>query len=533
MATVKRFGLRIEPAVFIPSAGIIIGLMVLISIAPETAGAVLAAMQDRITANAGWFYIFTVTGFLGFVAWLGFSRYGSIKLGRDDEEPEFSTPGWFAMLFSAGMGIGLLYNGVGEPLTHYTGPPMADPRTPAAADEALLFTFYHWGLHPWAIYSIVGLSIAYFGYRRDMPISLRSGFYPIFGERIHGPVGHVIDTFAVVGTMFGVAASLALGAKQIGAGAERVFGIETGLMVQISVICIVTATATASVVSGLSRGIQRLSQANLVLSGCLLLFLFLTGATVYMLDSFVQNMGLYLEILARTSFWTDPDNSAGDWMASWTLGYWGWWLAWAPFVGIFVARVSRGRTIRQFVLAVLLVPTIVSFFWFSIAGNTAIRLVENGGQSILDVLNGENGLDIVFYEYLAYFPFTQVTSLVVMLAVFVFFVTSSDSGSLVIDMLTAGGDDDPPIPQRIFWAVTEGFVAAALLLAGGLPAVRSAVAAAGLPVAVLLVGLAYGLLRALREEKHGIFADRMRDAEDHADEHGHGAPTRKPDPMMG
>ncbi len=529
----NRFGLRIEPAVFVPSAVIIIGLVALISLFPDRAGAILAAMQDWITANAGWFYISTVTAFLAFVVWLGFSRYGSVKLGRDDEEPEFSTAGWFAMLFSAGMGIGLLYNGVGEPLTHFTGPPTAEPRTPEAADQAMLFTFYHWGLHPWAIYSIVGLSIAYFGYRRDMPISLRSGFYPIFGERIYGPIGHVIDTFAVVGTMFGVAASLALGAKQIGAGVERVFGIETGLTVQIAVIAVVTATATASVVSGLSRGIQRLSQANLILSGALLLFIFLTGATVFMLNSFVQNMGYYLEILARTSFWTDPENRAGDWMASWTLGYWGWWLAWAPFVGIFVARVSRGRTIRQFVLAVLIVPTVVSFFWFSIAGDTAIRMVQEGAELIVEVLNGPNGLDIVFYEYLSYFPLTSITSLVVMLAVFIFFVTSSDSGSLVIDMLTAGGDDNPPTVQRIFWAVTEGFVAAALLLAGGLAAVRSAVAAAGLPVAILLIGLAIGLVRALKQEKHGVFAERMSDAEDYVEEHGAGAPTRKPDPMIG
>ena len=529
MATKSFMGFRLEPAVFIPSAIIIISLVVIFTLMPDVSGAVLTSTRDWIVANLGWFYILSVTGFLIFVVWLGLSPYGAIKLGQDDEKPEFSTLGWFAMLFSAGMGIGLLYNGVGEPLTHFTGPPLAEPRSQAAADEAMKFTFYHWGFHPWAIYSVVGLAIGYFGYRRGMPISLRSAFYPLFGERIYGPIGHIIDTFAVVGTMFGVAASLALGALQISAGIERVFGIPTGPLLQVTVIAVVTLTATISVVSGLSRGIQRLSQVNLLLSGAFLLFIFVAGSTVFLLDSFVQNIGYYLEILARTAFWTDPQKEAQDWLASWTLAYWGWWLAWAPFVGIFVARVSRGRTIRQFVFAVLIVPTVVSFFWFSVAGESAIRLVQDGAESIATTLAGENGLDVVMYEYLTYFPYSSVTSIMVMIAVFIFFVTSSDSGSLVIDMLTAGGETDPPRRQRVFWAVTEGFVASALLLAGGLAATRSAVAAVGLPVAVLLIGMCWGLYRALREERHGIFADRMEDAEDYREKYGEGAPDRDPE----
>ncbi|MGF1476878.1 MAG: BCCT family transporter [Geminicoccaceae bacterium] len=520
----SRLGFKVEPIVFFGSAALILGSVLAIALYPDAAGNLLSANQDLVAANFGWFYILVGSAFLMFVVWLGLGRYGDIRLGEDDEKPEFGTFGWFAMLFSAGMGIGLLYNGVGEPLTHFNNPPLAEPGTIEAADDALLFTFYHWGFHPWSMYSVVGLSVAYFGFRRKMPIAIRSCFYPVFGDRIKGWVGDVIDIFAVVGTMFGVAASLAIGAKQIGAGLQEVFGFTTGTTLHIIVIAVITGVATLSVVSGIGKGIKRLSQANLVLSGCLLLFLFVVGGTIFMLESFVQNLGYYLEIILQTGFWTDPHDQAGDWQASWTLGYWGWWLAWAPFVGMFVARISRGRTIREFVLAVLIVPTVVSFFWFSIAGDTAIQLVLNGDERLLEVLNQSNGLDVIFFEFLKYFPLSSLTSVVVIIAVFVFFVTSSDSGSLVIDMLTAGGHPNPPTAQRVFWATTEGLVAAVLLLAGGLEAVRSAVASAGLPVAILLILMCVGLFRALYEERHGLLASQIKDAEEHVDEHGYGPP---------
>ena len=521
---IGKLGFRVQPTVFFVSAVLIIGFVVITALFPDAAGRFFTANQDFVTQHFGWFYILSVSGFLGFVIWLGCSPYGRIRLGDDDEKPEFSTFGWFAMLFSAGMGIGLLYNGVAEPLTHYLGPPLAKKETIAAADEALTFTFYHWGFHPWAIYSVVGLAVAYFGYRRKMPVSLRSAFYPLFGERINGPIGHVIDIFAVIGTLFGVAASLAIGALQISAGLNTVFGVSNSATLQVIVIAVVTGTATVSVVAGLDAGIRRLSMANLVLSLGLLVFLFVMGPTIFMLDSFVQNMGKYVQILLDVGFWTDPYDQASDWQASWTLAYWGWWLAWAPFVGMFIARVSRGRTIREFVIAVLIVPTLVSFFWFSIAGDTAIQLVHDGNERLVNVLNGENGLDVIFFAFLQEFPFSSVTSVLLIVAVFVFFVTSSDSGSLVIDMITAGGHTNPPTAQRVFWAITEGVIAAVLLLAGGLAATRSAVAAAGLPVAVLLVMICVGLVRALREERHSLHAQRQERAEEHVEEHGYGPP---------
>ena len=519
-----KFGFRVQPTVFFLSSALILSFIAATSLFPGPIGEFFTANQDFVAANFGWFYVLVVTAFLGFVVWLGFSSYGAIRLGEDDEEPEFSRLGWFAMLFSAGMGIGLLYNGVAEPLSHFLSPPLAESGTLEAAEEAMLFTFYHWGFHPWAIYSVVGLSVAYFGFRRKMPVTLRSAFYPLFGERINGPIGHAIDIFAVIGTLFGVAASLAIGALQISAGLNTVFGLENGTWLHLVVIATVTATAIASVIAGLDGGIRRLSQANLVLSFSLLLFLFVMGSTAFMLDSFVENSGKYIEILANVGFWTDPYDQSGGWQASWTLAYWGWWLAWAPFVGMFIARVSRGRTIREFVLAVLIVPTVVSFFWFSIAGDSAIRLVREGNERLPEVLNSEGGLDVIFFTFLENFPFASVTSVLLIVAVFVFFVTSSDSGSLVIDMITSGGHTDPPVGQRIFWATVEGLAGAVLLLAGGLEAVRSAVAAAGLPVAVLLVMMCVGLTKALREERHALRVWQDEKARDHVEEHG-----REPD----
>ena len=515
-----KLGFRVQPIVFFLASALILSFIAATSLFPGPIGDFFTANQDFVASSFGWFYVLVVTAFLAFVVWLGFSRYGDIRLGEDDEEPEFSYLGWFAMLFSAGMGIGLLYNGVAEPLSHYLSPPLAEGGTIEAAEEAMLFTFYHWGFHPWAIYSVVGLSVAYFGFRRKLPVTLRSAFYPLFGERINGPIGHAIDVFAVIGTLFGVAASLAIGALQISAGLNSVFGLGNSTWLHMIVIAVVTLTAITSVVAGLDGGIRRLSQANLILSLSLLVFLFVTGPTTFMLDSFVENSGKYIQILADVGFWTDPYDQSDGWQASWTLAYWGWWLAWAPFVGMFIARVSRGRTIREFVLAVLIVPTVVSFFWFSIAGDTAIKMVREGNERLPEVLNSEGGLDVIFFAFLESFPFSSLTSVLLIVAVFVFFVTSSDSGSLVIDMITAGGHTDPPVGQRIFWATVEGLAAAVLLLAGGLEAVRSAVAAAGLPVAVLLVMMCVGLTKALREERHAL-RDRLREqSKEHVEEHG-------------
>ena len=500
----RRIGMEINPMVFFPSAIAILLFLAFGTFFSEVAEDVFVAMETMVANAFNWWYIALVTGLLVFVVYLGLSRHGHVRLGKDDEEPEFSLLGWFTMLFSAGMGIGLLYNGVAQPLTFLDAPPTTEPGTIAAANEAMDFVFYHWGLHPWAIYSTVGLAVAYFAFRRDLPVSFRSAFYGVLGDRVNGRIGDVLDVFAVFGTLFGVAASLGLGALQINAGAGEVLGVPVGVGSQIVIIGIITVVATISVVLGLDKGIKRLSQFNIGLSFTLLLFVFVAGPTVYLLDSLVENVGSYLQNLASISFFTDPLDEAQQIQIDWTMALWGWWIAWAPFVGIFIARISRGRTIREFILGVLLVPTIVSFVWFTVLGESALRheLVGDGG--LLDVLEQEEGDSLVFFSFLETLPFATITSIVAIVAVFIFFVTSSDSGSLVIDMMTSGGHPDPPKGQRVFWALTEGAITAVLLLAGGLDAIYASAMTVALPLTVILVFMAWSLLRGVSADPSSV-----------------------------
>jgi choline/glycine/proline betaine transport protein len=503
-AALQRIGMEINPMVFFPSAIAILAFLAFGTFFSETAEDLFVAMEEGVANGFNWWYILLVTGLLVFVVYIGASRHGNVRLGKDDEEPEFSLIGWFTMLFSAGMGIGLLYNGVAQPLTFVDDPATTEPGTIAAANEAMDFVFYHWGLHPWAIYSTVGLAVAYYAFRRDLPVSFRSAFYGVLGDRINGRIGDTLDVFAVFGTLFGVAASLGLGALQINAGAAEVFGVTYGVGTQIAIIGIITAVATVSVVLGLDKGIKRLSQFNIGLSFTLLLFVFIAGPTVYLLDSLVENVGSYLQNLASIAFFTDPFEEAQQIQIDWTMALWGWWIAWAPFVGIFIARISRGRTIREFILGVLLVPTAVSFVWFTVLGESALRheLVGNGG--LLDVLGEEEGDALVFFSFLETLPFATITSIVAIVAVFVFFVTSSDSGSLVIDMMTSGGHPDPPKGQRVFWALTEGAITAVLLLAGGLDAIYASAMSVALPLTVILVIMAWSLLRGVAADPSSV-----------------------------
>lgn len=425
-----------------------------------------------------------------------FSRYGEIRLGGEDAEPDFSTMSWFAMLFSAGMGIGLLFYGVAEPMFHYINPPIPVASQTEAAHQAMSFTFMHWGLHSWAIYALIGLALAFFSFNKGLPLSIRTIFYPILGEKINGGWGNLIDILATVATLFGVATSLGFGVQQINAGLMHLFGIEQSIGVQMVLIVVITSIATVSVVKGLDSGIKKLSELNIKLAMLLLAFVFIFGPTMFILNGFAENIGYYIQKITVISTWNETFENT-NWQNSWTVFYWAWWIAWSPFVGMFIARVSKGRTIREFLMGVLCVPTLVTFLWMTVFGNTALYLEMFGGGGFADLVT--KNVPLSLFLLLERLPFNTVTSILGVLVVVSFFVTSSDSGSMVIDIITAGGNQDPPIPQRLFWAILEGVVAAALLIGGGLAALQSAVVATGLPFAIVLLVLCFSLKKGLNE----------------------------------
>ena len=489
---------HINPPVFYTSAILIVLLVAFSAMFPELAEHKLGALQSAIFTNASWFYILSVALILLTVTYLGLSRYGDIKLGPDHAEPDFSYVSWFAMLFSAGMGIGLMFFGVAEPVMHYMAPPIGTPETVQAAKEALRITFFHWGLHAWAIYAIVALILAFFSYRHGLPLTLRSALYPIIGDRIYGWMGHAVDIFAVIGTVLGVATSLGYGVLQVNAGLNHLFGLPVNETVQVILIVVITGLATISVVSGLDKGIRILSEINLGLAVLLLIMVGALGPTVLLLKSFVENTGGYLsEIVNKTFNLYAYEPKSSSWLGGWTLFYWGWWLAWSPFVGMFIARVSRGRTIREFVSGVLFVPAGFTLLWMTFFGNSAIWLImQKGARDLADTVQSDQTLAL--FNFLEHFPFSTVLSFVAMAMVVVFFVTSADSGAMVVDTLASGGTDKTPVWQRIFWAGLMGVVAITLLLAGGMKALQTVTIASALPFAVILLISIYGLLKALR-----------------------------------
>ncbi len=492
----QRLGLRAHPVVFPVSVGLIVGFVVVTLVFLDRAASFFSALQTAIANSTGWFLVLSVNVYLGFVVIMMLSRFGHVRLGGPDERPEFSRLTWFSMLFSAGMGIGLLFFSVAEPIYHYTSPPRGEAETVEAARQAMSLTFFHWGLHAWGIYALVGLSLAFFSFNRGLPLTIRSAFHPLLGERIHGPIGNAIDILASVATLFGVATSLGLGVQQINSGLAHVFGIGTGLGVQVLLIVLITAAATASVVSGVNRGIRRLSELNVGLGVLLMLMVLLLGPTLFLLDALVQNMGRYIQNLPSLSFWTEAYRFS-YWQNDWTIFYWTWWIAWSPFVGMFIARVSRGRTVREFLVGVLFVPTALTFVWLSVFGNAALHEELFGAGGIADAVAAD--MPVALFVLLERFPLATLTSLLGVLIVATFFVTSSDSASLVIDIITGGGDLDPPIRQRVFWAVTEGVVAAVLLAGGGLAALQTAAIITGLPFSVVLLVMAWSLYKGVRE----------------------------------
>ena len=489
---------HINPPVFFISAALIIVLVAFAAFYPELADRKFKALQQGIFTNASWFYILAVALILLSVTYLGLSRYGNIKLGPDHAQPDFSYVSWFAMLFSAGMGIGLMFFGVAEPVMHYLSPPTGTPETVEAAKQAMRLTFFHWGLHAWAIYAIVALILAFFSYRHGLPLTLRSALYPIIGNRIYGWMGHAVDIFAVIGTVLGVATSLGYGVLQVNAGLNHLFGLPVNQTMQVILIVVITALATLSVVSGLDKGIRILSEINLGLAVLLLIMVGALGPTVLLLKSFVENTGGYLsELVTKTFNLYAYEPKSSKWLGGWTLFYWGWWLAWSPFVGMFIARVSRGRTIREFVTGVLFVPAGFTLLWMTFFGNSAIWLImQKGATDLAQTVMSDQTLAL--FNFLEHFPFSSVLSFIAMAMVVVFFVTSADSGAMVVDTLASGGTDKTPVWQRIFWAAMMGVVAVTLLLAGGMKALQTVTIASALPFAVILLMSIYGLLKALR-----------------------------------
>ena len=492
--------LDVHPWVFFISAGLIVLFVVLTLFFEKRMDNLFGLVQNTVSHFAGWFFVATMNIILIFVISLLLGRFGSIRLGGEGAEPEFSTRAWYAMLFSAGMGIGLLFYGVAEPMFHYIASPLAEPGTVESARVAMDFTFLHWGLHPWSLYALVGLALAFFAFNRGLPLSIRAVFYPIFGERIYGGVGNVIDIMATVATMFGVATSLGLGVQQVNAGLNHLLDVPQTSGVQLVLIAAITALATWSVVRGLDNGIRVLSQINVIIAATLMLFVLLAGPTLFILNALVENVGYYIQNFAQLSTWNETYENT-EWQNGWTVFYWGWWISWSPFVGMFIARVSYGRTVREFIKGVLFVPTLVTFVWMTTFGNSALNIDMFGTGGIAEAV--QENIPVSLFVLLEHFPLDLVTSTLAVAVVVTFFVTSSDSGSLVIDIITAGGNPEPPKVQRIFWAVMEGLVAATLLIGGGLVALQTAAVATGLPFAVVLLTMCYALHKGLDEYREG------------------------------
>ncbi|WP_424686418.1 BCCT family transporter [Halarcobacter ebronensis] len=497
----KKSNSTILLPVFIPAV-IVIFLLVAGTISdPKLMGEVFSATLTYITNDFGWFYMLAVALFLIFIVSIALSGWGDIKLGPNHSEPEYSFSSWFAMLFSAGYGIALLFFGVAEPILHYAEPPSGEPQTVEAAKQAMQIAYFHWGFHIWAIYGLVGLSLAYFAFRHGLPLSMRSTLYPLIGEKIHGPAGHTVDTFAILGTLFGIATTLGLSVSQINAGLNYLWpSIEVSITTQIITIVVITGLALFSVLAGMDKGVKRLSLLNIYLAIALMTFVFVVGPTIFILNTFLENTGSYLSNIVERTFSLQAYVS-NDWIGNWTLFIFGWTIAWAPFVGLFIAKISKGRTIRQFVVGVMLVPTVFTFLWFSVFGDTALHMVMIQGYDSL-ITEVQNDKAIALFKLFERLPLTDVLSFIAVFLIITFFVTSSDSGSLVIDSLASGGVIHTPVWQRSFWVILEGLVASVLLVAGGLGALQTASIVSALPFAIIMIIAAIGMWRALIIENH-------------------------------
>lgn len=463
---------------------------------PEAASELFGNMLSAITEYGSWYYILS-TGFVFLICiFLALSRYGEIKLGPDDSKPEYNYLTWFAMLFSAGLGIALVFYGVAEPVMHFLNPPNMEGGTVAAAREALNITIFHWGIHAWAIYVIIALILAIYSYRHGLPLLMRSALYPIIGDRIYGRIGDFVDVFAVCGTLFGVATSMGIGATQINAGLNALIpAIPDSLGVQALLIIFVCLLALASIISGLNRGIKYLSNLNMVIAVSLLLFVLIVGKTVPVLGMFVENVGEYASSLLSKTFNLYAYEQT-NWIGGWTVFYWAWWFAWCPFVGMFIARISRGRTIREFIFGVLLVPTGFVALWMSVFGNSAISMIMDDGLTVVADQVSSN-TSIALFVFLQQLPFSDISQVVALFLILVFFVTSADSGALVMNLLCTNGSKNPPNWMRVFWVASIGSISLVLLYAGGLSSLQTMTIVSALPISIVLIVAIYGLFKVL------------------------------------
>ncbi len=508
-----RYGFDIHNPVFVTAGGTIILFVVLTLMFQTQAEPLFGALRGWLTSNLDWFFISAGNIFVLVCLGLVVSPLGRVRIGGTEAKPDFSYLGWFSMLFAAGMGIGLMFYGVSEPLSHFSSAfggttiedglrtdwaPLAGAAGDALAAErlAMAATIYHWALHPWAIYSVIALGLALFSFNKGLPLTVRSIFYPLLGERIWGWPGHIIDILAIFATLFGLATSLGIGASQAAAGLGYLFELPSGTTTQVLLVAGITGIAMLSVVAGLEAGVQRLSQINMTLAALLLLFVVIVGPTLAIITGFFSNLGAYLQHLPALA---NPIGRAdSNFAQGWTSFYWAWWISWSPFVGMFIARVSRGRTVREFLISVLIIPSAACVLWMTVFGSTAIsQLVKESYTAV-----AEAALPLQLFIMLDALPLAQITSFIAIILVIVFFVTSSDSGSLVIDTISAGGKVEAPIPQRVFWCTFEGLVAIALILGGGLVALQAMAVSTGFPFTILLLISCWSLIKGLASEPH-------------------------------
>ncbi|SFU88762.1 BCCT family transporter [Halomonas korlensis] len=515
----KRLGLRTDPTIFFVSAGLMIAFLLALIVAPEAIGDAFAGGRAWIVTNLGWMFIFGVNMWLLFLLWVAISRHGNIRLGGSDAKPEYGNLSWFTMLFAGGIGTVLMFWGVAEPIFHFSNPPYDDvePYTVEAARDAMGFSIYHLGLHTWTIFTLPGLAFAYFIYRYNLPVRVSSVFYPLLHDRIYGPIGKTIDIFAVLGTLFGVAVSIGLGTSQINAGLTELTGVSDSVTTKVIIIITLTAIAVTSIVVGLDKGVKLLSNVNIGMATGLLFFVLFTGSTVFLLRGIIETLGIYIANIVPMAFWNDAlaefttANGSWGWQGNWTVFYWAWTVTWSPFIGIFVARISKGRTIRQFVLGVLFAPSLFTLVWFAIFGWSAME-IDGLGAAAREALGAEAGalsraveesVPLAMFAFFESFPATTLIQGLAVVIVAIFFATSSDSASLVVDMLCTGDADPGPVRQRVFWGVSEGAVAAMLIvLAGdaGLVALQQVITVIGLPIFILVFAMVFALLRGLASE---------------------------------
>lgn len=519
-ALASKLGLKTDPTIFFVAAGFTLVFVLALVLFPEPIGDAFTAGREWIVVHLGWFFILGVNVWLGFLVWAAMSRHGHIRLGPKGSTPEYSNLSWFTMLFAGGIGTVLMFWGVAEPISHFSKPPLpgVEPYSEAAARDAISIAIYHLGLHTWTIFTLPGLAFAYFINRYELPVRVSSVFYPLLRERIFGPIGKAIDIAAVLGTLFGVAVSLGLGSSQIAAGLDALFGTGDGAFVQVLILSVLTAVAITSIVAGLDKGVKLLSNLNIAMAIGLMIFVVITGATLFLLRGIVETVGLYLSNLPRLAFWNDmlanrnPGTDDWGWQGSWTVFYWAWTVTWSPFIGLFVARISHGRTLREFVFGVLLAPSLFTLVWFAVFGWQAMGFDGIGAEARAAMGDGAGQISeavaesvpLAMFAFFENLPFTSLIQGFAVVIVAIFFATSSDSASLVVDMLCTGHAKPGPVRQRVFWGAAEGVVAAMLIvLAGeaGLTALQEVITVVGLPIFVLVSMMIPSLIRGFMMEE--------------------------------